>query len=552
MFCEKCGKELKDDWKKCPYCGQMIGGDSVRMEGQPEMLSQVASAPLERNFSDNKLKKKGKLKKILLGIGGVFLILVVIAIITPSGDDSSSSDNKECQEELEEIKTLEEAGGFKQWKEDGFPGKVRANISIDFPLVNTDRNNYAVYIEGGAGVVMQEDEMSVKDWKWLMDAEPDEDTQKAYFNGILKYLGQEDEMPVFLISDVEEGNYSAYAQGTGNYAELDLEELMGQSEKILEDLGFTYDESDIGYSLLGGNVLVMTDLDEKVYMIMLTGSGSDMPNFHGVKIGMKMNDAETLLSDKYTRKGLLDDKVAYIDLESGIGIGLQSKDENVTEIYATLFSEEEIQEYGGMASNHSQKTEEPESMAIEEYINSCEEITGEELARNPEKYIGKNIILEGKFNILANSIVLDWFTDSGIIKINYDGKAVDMQGNIVGNVMSGDYGYVAGRYRGEDEWGKRYIDAEIIILDNGTEEGSEPISEVGDGADNIICTGDFFTDVANGILYGKDGIIVDVNGNVLSEYADYFITEEGYISNGDWVEEGYTIDDAGKIIQFQM
>ena len=70
--------------------------------------------------------------------------------------------------------------------------------------------------------------------------------------------------------------------------------------------------------------------------------------------------------------------------------------------------------------------------------------------------------------------------------------------------------------------------------------------------DIVNCTGDFFMDVANGILYGKDGIIVDVNGNALSEYEDYFVTEEGYISNGDWVEEGYITDDTGKIIKFQF
>ncbi len=121
--------------------------------------------------------------------------------------------------------------------------------------------------------------------------------------------------------------------------------------------------------------------------------------------------------------------------------------------------------------------EEPESMTIEEYLNSCEKITGEELARNPEAYIGKDIILEGKFNILSDSIVIDWFADSGIIRVDYDGKAIDAQGNVVGNVMSGDYGYVAGRYGGEDEWGTRYIDAEIIILDDGTKEDVEAVED---------------------------------------------------------------------------
>ncbi len=149
-----------------------------------------------------------------------------------------------------------------------------------------------------------------------------------------------------------------------------------------------------------------------------------------------------------------------------------SKTEDALGENAETFNEiEDISSDG--ETEEQERQEEPESMTIEEYISHCEKITGEELARNPEKYIGKDILLEGKFNILSGSIVIDWFADSGIIRVDYDGKAIDAQGNAVGNVMSGDYGYVAGRYGGEDEWGTRYIDAEIIILDNGTKEDAE-------------------------------------------------------------------------------
>lgn len=24
MFCRKCGKELEDNWKSCPYCGEPV------------------------------------------------------------------------------------------------------------------------------------------------------------------------------------------------------------------------------------------------------------------------------------------------------------------------------------------------------------------------------------------------------------------------------------------------------------------------------------------------------------------------------------------------
>lgn len=148
----------------------------------------------------------------MLGFSVLLTVLIVFACINSSG--GKDNDNKERGKEVsEEIKTLEEVGGFAQWKEDGFPGSVRADISIDFPLVNTDKNNYAVYIGAGGiniGVIMQEDEKPLKEWEWLMEAEPYEETGKAYFNGIIKYLGLSDgdnELPVFLISDVSEGDY---------------------------------------------------------------------------------------------------------------------------------------------------------------------------------------------------------------------------------------------------------------------------------------------------------------------------------------------------------
>ena len=124
-------------------------------------------------------------------------------------------------------------------------------------------------------------------------------------------------------------------------------------------------------------------------------------------------------------------------------------------------------------------SEEPGSnMSIEEYINQCQEVTGEELARNPEQYIGKDIIMEGDFNILGGNLVMNWFTDSGIIQVNYDGNAVDTQGNVIGNVPTGDYGLVAGRYGIDEITEYPYINAAVIIIDKGqAQEGSEEIAE---------------------------------------------------------------------------
>ena len=97
--------------------------------------------------------------------------------------------------------------------------------------------------------------------------------------------------------------------------------------------------------------------------------------------------------------------------------------------------------------------------------------------------------------------------------------------------------------------GKKFDENTMTAMVFDTDENA--MSGDMEGQEDVVnCTGDFFTDVSDGVLYEKDGVIVDVNGNVLVEYSDYYITEDGYISNGDWVEEGYTVDDTGKIVQF--
>lgn len=56
MYCKKCGKELQDDFKTCPYCGTPVDGKSEEQEKQDEHDTRVGCA--------------------VLAIGGVALILL--------------------------------------------------------------------------------------------------------------------------------------------------------------------------------------------------------------------------------------------------------------------------------------------------------------------------------------------------------------------------------------------------------------------------------------------------------------------------------------------
>lgn len=59
----------------------------------------------------------------------------------------------------------------------------------------------------------------------------------------------------------------------------------------------------------------------------------------------------------------------------------------------------------------------------------------------------------------------------------------------------------------------------------------------------------FYADVEKGILYGNNkGQVTDEFGIPLSEYSYLKITDNGYISNGEFCLEGYGMGNSGKII----
>ncbi|OUP80760.1 hypothetical protein B5F07_19840 [Lachnoclostridium sp. An169] len=118
-------------------------------------------------------------------------------------------------------------------------------------------------------------------------------------------------------------------------------------------------------------------------------------------------------------------------------------------------------------SNNGESTQENSdgSQTVAEYLESCISVTPEELNRNPDMYVGKDIVLEGSFSTVMDSIIIGLWDGQGGIEVKYDGKsAYDTNGVAVGNVIEGDYGYAAGVFQGEDDFGVLYMDGAIIIL----------------------------------------------------------------------------------------
>ena len=97
---------------------------------------------------------------------------------------------------------------------------------------------------------------------------------------------------------------------------------------------------------------------------------------------------------------------------------------------------------------------------IDDFLESCTVVEMEALARNPEKYIGKNIIVEGDFFVMLDTIYIDdWASGAGYFEVIYNGVAYDENFNEVGNVINSDSGYVAGEFLGD-----KTIKASIVIV----------------------------------------------------------------------------------------
>ena len=85
MFCNKCGNELKEDWVKCPYCGQMVA-DNIKVDESIKMPQQTTSDFSGKNLPSKEPEKFAN-KKILLGIGGgIATVIAVLAFIVLLGN----------------------------------------------------------------------------------------------------------------------------------------------------------------------------------------------------------------------------------------------------------------------------------------------------------------------------------------------------------------------------------------------------------------------------------------------------------------------------------
>ena len=75
MFCGKCGKEVKDGTRFCPYCGYMVSsGDTSTNKKEPSVMLDPSERVEHKDTSDS--------SKTIAGQGrNIGLILIIVSII---------------------------------------------------------------------------------------------------------------------------------------------------------------------------------------------------------------------------------------------------------------------------------------------------------------------------------------------------------------------------------------------------------------------------------------------------------------------------------------
>ena len=388
MFCRKCGKEIQKGWVKCPYCGTLIGNERLaeeNVEGSKgiekninrqskvsEKAQQVVNHSMSVNDNKSRIEYRSFWKYLLLsfvtcGIYGIYFLYGYVKDM----NRLCEGDRKESKnyivvlllsaitcgiygiywwyvqgERLHNIaprynvNVREKGSGILLWEILGctiMPGI--GMIVVTYIMV--DNMNILAKAYNG--------EISENDLPRLKNPHPHlvRNVLIGYGVFLIAVLATIFLMlSVLFIEDSTEDSQEIerIVEEKISYSDADIEGLIGQSEEILKDTDFTYDEDEIGYQLLDGNVVVDCT-DGIINMIIITGNADGTPSFHGVKLGMSIEEAEGCLADKYENAGEDEGRKAYLDINSRISVGIREEAGIVAEIVAVQLAEEEIQGY---------------------------------------------------------------------------------------------------------------------------------------------------------------------------------------------------------------
>ena len=306
---------------------------------------------------------KNKKIKILFMIVVLVIVVMAVCIFTVIKQNGKKTD-----ETIQTVDLDSYEGGFAGWEKENFKGSVKTQITIPYPLMNTDRNNYAVYIGAGkinTGVIMQENQTAVAEWSWLINAQPDMQTQEYYFDCTLTYTGQkagESQMPIFVIENPVSVNTDNVKEQKET-SRIDLAEYVGKSIDGLKQTypGLNYDE--IFYYDETGNVTVDVDDAGNSDMAEISGDTHGRMEFAGISVGDNAEEVsdDGLIDIGYKFQSSTENQVLYLYSDNMAGVMITiDENNNITDILW-------MDNYGEMTDNVSEnkKTDQTETYDLD-------------------------------------------------------------------------------------------------------------------------------------------------------------------------------------------
>lgn len=143
MYCSNCGKEIKDDAKFCPFCGNKTND---------KYMENINNVDIENNINESKSKENKKsnpLFGVLIGVAGAALLVLALffaGIITIDGSKSSTIEGKGFSSPEDALASY--MNYFINQDVDG----MMSCFAIESFVENVDYNKYLEDIGGGTFV----------------------------------------------------------------------------------------------------------------------------------------------------------------------------------------------------------------------------------------------------------------------------------------------------------------------------------------------------------------------------------------------------------------
>lgn len=344
MYCRNCGKELKEEWEICPYCGK-----AVNRSNDPEKNGEAVSSKESVQTGEEKADLTSGSKKVTgrLLIKIVSLVAVVCffcplylfscagrELFTLSGLDITFG-FEYMSEEMEGILSFGAllllpliafllSFGKKNTAEDSKKRNLKHYIgaACSFAAVllalyfsatltgSADGTPLSVTVEFAMILLIIANLLAAAiAFYQIFLCSPREKNGKQLskasvgIRSALKLAGLSILIAVICLiptaatPSVDPGEYleeTEPEEEPANLADVDMEDMIGATMEDMEAYGF--DDTGI---LEDSPVSVVYDDNGKVSEVIIEGDADEAPSFHGVTMDMEKEEADTLLSDTY-------------------------------------------------------------------------------------------------------------------------------------------------------------------------------------------------------------------------------------------------------------